>query len=299
MIDRYKIKYPIGDGASSIVYLILKSKNNMNKRGSNNLLIKNLKLDDIYINPEILDNYNNDYDYDHDDNIKYINTDDNSDKYNKYAVKIIKDTKKYIDEIYLYIKLDHPNIIKGIEYFKIDSKYHIIFPYYKHGNLYEYNKKYKLGMYQIKYLMYKLGKTLEWCHKLNIYHYDIKPENILLDDNIDPILIDFGYSNINNNIPHTRGTVEFLAPEIILHEIYSAKSDIWSYGIVIYELLVGNTPFDDKKINIIRHNIIKFNIICPLHLDETSIDFLDKIIERDPNKRIDWNDILTHKWFNV
>lgn len=87
--------------------------------------------------------------------------------------------------------------------------------------------------------------ALQYMHQHNIYHRDIKPENLLLDENYDIKLCDFGWcaENINQKRKTFCGTYEYMAPEIVMDIVYDYRIDIWSVGILLYELIHKNAPF--------------------------------------------------------
>lgn len=292
--SKYKIKYQIGHGISSNLFLLTTKDNNINIR--NNTLIDNLNINDIYKNPDVLYKWEKKNNY-----FKLIEMNkviDNNVKYNKYVVKIISNKNfNYDNEVKVYMIMDHPNIIKPIEYFKINNEYHIILPFYPYLDLYEYLRINTLNINQIKSIMYDIGDALKYCHSLNIIHCDIKPENITLTDNFKPILIDFGFVLHNNTINYIRGTDNFLAPEIISNNNYSSKSDIWAYGITIYELLIHNSPFEDFTELLTMSKIINYDIEFPESLDDLSLDLLKKLITYNPFERPSWDEILNHDWF--
>lgn len=105
-------------------------------------------------------------------------------------------------------------------------------------------------------------RGLNYMHKQNITHRDMKPENILLVskdiDNFDIKIADLGFAqefDREKGLELVLGTPLYMAPELVLHEKYSEKVDVWSLGVITYQLLTGKTPFDANKMKDIHKNI--------------------------------------------
>ena len=88
---------------------------------------------------------------------------------------------------------------------------------------------------------------MKYMHDNNLVHWDIKPENILLDENLAPKLSDFGWSVLVNNKKRSTfcGTFEYMAPEMFENEEYSFSVDVWGLGILLYELFHWRSPFEE------------------------------------------------------
>ena len=101
-----------------------------------------------------------------------------------------------------------------------------------------------------KIIFKELISGLKYLYELNICHRDLKPQNILLDENYTIKISDFGLARLNNenNLMDTIcGSPIYMAPEIMKYNKYDNKADIWSLGIIFYELLTGRTPFKVKN----------------------------------------------------
>lgn len=149
-------------------------------------------------------------------------------------------------------------------------------------------------------------KALEYLHRRNVAHLDIKPQNILLNtNNIEDglKLCDFGFSRAiegNRNICEIQGTPDYVAPEIVQYEPLSLKTDIWSIGVLTYVLLTGYSPFgsDDKQETFL--NISKCHLTFPDDLFSTvsddAIDFMKSALRLKPYDRLNVSGCLNHKW---
>lgn len=149
-------------------------------------------------------------------------------------------------------------------------------------------------------------KALEYLHRRNVAHLDLKPQNILLNTNNleDGLkLCDFGFSRAiegNRNICEIQGTPEYVAPEIVQYEPLSLKTDIWSIGVLTYVLLTGYSPFgsDDKQETFL--NISKCHLTFPDDLFSTvsddAIDFIKSALRLKPCDRLNVSECLNHKW---
>ena len=139
-------------------------------------------------------------------------------------------------------------------------------------------------------------------HKCGIAHRDFKPENILLTNNNEILkIIDFGLSNIYKKgqlLKTGCGSPCYVPPEMIKEEKYNgALSDIWSAGIILYLMLCGNLPFYDDDNHILYEKILSGKFETPDYLSDKAKDILSKLLEIDPKKRINFDDIKNHPWF--
>ena len=198
-----------------------------------------------------------------------------------------------------------PDIINEVERVNLVYKLYEMDLFTFINSLYSSNVEdiYKYKENALKQLVYMLFELKE-C---NIVHRDIKTENILLDNKGHLYLTDFELANIidDNYINRThkiRGTISYLAPEVINGRRYSFKSDIWALGIVIYELYTGYMPWDILNYDNARHMSILYDTITkePFKPNETLpplvFDLLKHILT-DYNRRYTIDDIMKHEMF--
>ena len=216
------------------------------------------------------------------------------------------------NEIEILKKLDHPNIVKIIEFFSTPKAYYIITDFCGCGELYNQIKhQYTEG--QLAVLFYQVLSGLYYLHTKNIVHRDLKLENILIseiekDNNTNEKyfwvkIIDFGTAKIfekNKNEKAVVGSSYYIAPEV-LHKNSNEKCDTWSVGVILYMLIVGRAPFDGKSDDEIIENIEKgeFNSkhIKMLNSSDEVQDLVKKLLEVNVKKRLSPSEALKHPWF--
>ena len=233
-----------------------------------------------------------------------------------FAMKIIKkrknkknDERDILNEIEILKKLDHPKILKIVDFYSTLKKYYIVTEYCHEGEL--FNEIIKVGRFdegQAAFIIDQLLKAITYCHKMNIIHRDIKPENIMITNRekngcLQVKLIDFGTAKIFEKGHQENkyvGSSYYMAPEIIKRK-YNEKCDIWSIGVILYILLTGRPPFDGNDDDEILSNVKKGvfdkkSYPYPL-LSSNSKDLIDKLLRYDPKKRITADEALEHPWF--
>jgi serine/threonine protein kinase len=154
--------------------------------------------------------------------------------------------------------------------------------------------------------------AINFLHENNMVHRDVKPENLLLDENGVVKLCDFGWCvELDVGARSTFcGTYEYMAPEIINESPYNNSIDVWSLGVLLYELLHGYSPFraknnpfsEDNYMEIFR-NIVKYNFQIEKEISEPCADllksnliFIAELITPESKKRIKIRDIFFHPW---
>jgi len=158
--------------------------------------------------------------------------------------------KRFEREAKALAKLTHQNIVKVTDYGEYEGKPYLVMPYLPGGTL-----KLKLGKpmpwQDAVHLLAPVARALEYAHEHNIIHRDVKPSNILLTEKGQPMLSDFGIARVIGedatlDLTGTRGTVgtpEYSSPEQGLGKAIDHRTDIYSLGIVLYELVTGRKPF--------------------------------------------------------
>jgi serine/threonine protein kinase len=203
------------------------------------------------------------------------------------------------------------NIVRIQENFEDHENIYIILEYLSGGNLNHYlgSQKCLLSEKKIKETVLQLANGIKYLHFFGIIHRDLKPENIMMSDKSDsPILkiVDFGLSKvlgITEKSNESYGTLAFAAPELILKKNYNKSIDIWSLGVIVYFLLCGNYPFNDKdndmrKIALeITKGEIKFSGNVWKRISSNASNLVRQCLERDVLKRIDINGFFEHDWF--
>ena len=216
------------------------------------------------------------------------------------------DLMKAEKEISILRKMFHKNIIKLYEIMETSQRIYLVMEYCEGGDLFNYIlTKGHLTERQACKFFHEIIEALTYLHSQQIAHRDIKPENLLLNTtgkSISLKLIDFGVANnYDDKILHTScGTCAFAAPEMFTGENYNALlCDIWSAGIVLYAMAFGYLPFGDENEQTNINNIINGNFEIPDEANDDLRDLLVNIIEINPNKRFNLEQIKAHKWYNI
>ena len=218
------------------------------------------------------------------------------------------DDNSVLEEVNLLKGINHKHICQLYECITTVNSYFLIMDFCKEGNL---ENKLKLPIKyseaQIKYLAYQIFSAVQYLNKNNYMHTDIKPVNILIDEIIQNEndedlfnikLLNFGsYGEIESN-SNVNILPYYIAPEVINNE-YDITSDVWSIGVIIYQMFYGEVPFRGDNINELYSNINRAQITQTLNASSNLRDLLDLIFVKDCKKRINVNKCLEHNWFNV
>ena len=218
------------------------------------------------------------------------------DTINKYKESIKRETK-------IMRLLKHPNIINLYDTVidNYNDNIYLILDYFPRGDLSNFLKKRQLKEKYAHKFTSQLADGLEYLLQNKIIHRDLKPQNILVTNLGDIKITDFGFARYfeDNTILNTIcGSPLYMAPEIVKNRKYDFKSDLWSVGVILYEMLIGRPPYRAKNIFDLVTNIEKKNVILPSNivLTDECKDLLFKLLQKNPVERIQWDDFFSHKW---
>ena len=233
---------------------------------------------------------------------------------NFYAGKIIKKEKvsnlkkSLLDEINVQKQFkDNPKVVGVKDYFEDDENVYIILELCKNKSLADYLKQRgKLTEIEVKCFIFQLLQGLKCLHKKKVIHRDLKPNNLLLDDKNELKIGDFGVIAQLTDDKERRysicGTYNYMAPEIFQNngKGYSYEVDIWSVGIIMYQLLTGKLIFEGKSSLEIQNNILKFKTenLDVSGLSIVAADLIKQILVKDPKQRPGINQIIYHYFFH-
>ncbi|KAI5169346.1 serine/threonine protein kinase KIN1/2 [Pancytospora epiphaga] len=211
--------------------------------------------------------------------------------------------KRIYREIVISTLLNHPNIVRILDFIYTRTHFFLIFEYIKGSQLYDTvrNNSFIPEPEARKYFR-QIISAIDYIHRNCIAHRDLKIENILIDQNDNVKIIDFGLSNFYDNkvlLNTFCGSLYFAAPELLLGQRYCGPEiDVWSLGVVLYVMLCGKVPFDDESVYALQGKIktARFNFVKPLSAEAQ--DLILGMLHAGSG-RFGIEEIKQSKWLNM
>jgi calcium/calmodulin-dependent protein kinase I len=210
-------------------------------------------------------------------------------------------------EVEIMRSLDHPNIVKLLDFYEEDKYFYVVLEYLPGGELFDrivkktyYNEK------EARDTVRLICEAIKYCHDKGIAHRDLKPENLLLTSEMDDASIkvaDFGFAikdASRTSLTTQCGTPGYVAPEILRNEPYGKAVDMWSIGVITYILLGGYPPFHDDNQKALFRKIKKGDF--EFHeeywgaVSQEAKDLISGLLNIDPAHRLTCDDVLHHAW---
>ncbi|POI35123.1 hypothetical protein CIB84_001125, partial [Bambusicola thoracicus] len=227
------------------------------------------------------------------------------------AIKIIDKSQldavnleKIYREVQIMKMLDHPHIIKLYQVMETKSMLYLVTEFAKNGEIFDYLANHgRLSESEARRKFWQILSAVEYCHNRKVVHRDLKAENLLLDNNMNIKIADFGFGNFyKSGEPLTTwcGSPPYAAPEVFEGQQYEGPQlDIWSMGVVLYVLVCGALPFDGPTLPILRQRVLEGRFRIPYFMSEDCEHLIRRMLVLDPSKRLTIAQIKEHKWMLI
>ncbi|GMH16634.1 hypothetical protein Nepgr_018475 [Nepenthes gracilis] len=200
--------------------------------------------------------------------------------------------------------LNHPNIVRIHEVLASKTKIYIVMEYVSGGQLSDkLSYAEKLSESEARNYFQQLIDAIEYCHCRGVYHRDLKPQNLLLDSKGNIKISDFGLSALRKPgslLSTACGSPSYVAPELLRNRGYEgAAADVWACGVILFEMLAGFLPFDDRNLFNLYKKILIAEYTFPEWFTAGQKQLLAKIFDTNPKTRITVHEIIEDEWFQT
>eukprot|EP01018_Ginkgo_biloba_P027021 Gb_09628 [translate_table: standard] len=209
-----------------------------------------------------------------------------------------KDIENLRQEIEILRQLKHENIIEMLDAFESPQEFCVVTEFAQ-GELFEILEDDKcLPEAQVQAIAKQLVRALHYLHSHRIIHRDMKPQNILIGAGAVVKLCDFGFAramSCNTMVLRSiKGTPLYMAPELVREQPYNHTADLWSLGVILYELYVGQPPFYTNSVYTLIRHIVKDPVKYPDNISPNFKSFLKGLLNKVSQNRLSWPALLEH-----
>ncbi|RKO99046.1 hypothetical protein CXG81DRAFT_30313 [Caulochytrium protostelioides] len=220
---------------------------------------------------------------------------------------------KLMREIAILRQLNHPHIVKLYDVIETPSTIGMVMSCASGGELFEYIlvHRYLKERTALRFFA-QLISAVQYLHSHAIVHRDLKLENLLLDQDRNIVITDFGFANMSNTqedhlLQTSCGSPCYAAPELVMSDGYVGEAaDIWSCGVILYAMLCGYLPYDDDpenpngdNINRLYTYIMETELVFPEGISAKACDLMQRMLVPDPKQRATMAEIIAHPWLHV
>ncbi|PPR91905.1 hypothetical protein GOBAR_AA28774 [Gossypium barbadense] len=222
------------------------------------------------------------------------------------AIKVLKPErintdlqKEFAQEVFIMRKVRHKNVVQFIGACTKPPNLYIVTEFVSGGSVYDYLHKQK-GVFKLPSLLkvaIDVSKGMNYLHQNNIIHRDLKAPNLLMDENEVVKVADFGVARVKAQsgvMTAETGTYRWMAPEVIEHKPYDHKADVFSFGIVLWELLTGKLPYAyltplQAAVGVVQKGL---RPTIPKNTNPRLAELLERCWQLDPTLRPDFSEII-------
>ncbi|KAK9183692.1 hypothetical protein WN943_024037 [Citrus x changshan-huyou] len=222
------------------------------------------------------------------------------------AIKVLKPErinsdmqKEFAQEVFIMRKVRHKNVVQFIGACTKPPSLCIVTEFMSGGSVYDYLHKLK-GVFKLPSLLkvaIDVSKGMNYLHQNNIIHRDLKAANLLMDENEVVKVADFGVARVKAQsgvMTAETGTYRWMAPEVIEHKPYDHKADVFSFGIVLWELLTGKLPYEyltplQAAVGVVQKGL---RPTIPKNSQPKLAELLERCWQQDPALRPDFSEII-------
>ncbi|XP_054845872.1 serine/threonine-protein kinase PLK4 isoform X2 [Eublepharis macularius] len=222
----------------------------------------------------------------------------------KKAMHKVGMVQRVQNEVKIHCQLKHPSILELYNYFEDSNYVYLILEMCHNGEMSRYlkNRKKPFSEEEVRNFMHQIITGMLYLHSHGILHRDLTLSNLLLTNNMNIKIADFGLAT-QLRMPHEKhytmcGTPNYISPEIATRSAHGLESDVWSLGCMYYTLLVGKPPFDTDTVKNTLNKVVLADYEMPAFLSVEAQDLIHQLLRKNPADRLSLSSVLDHPFMS-
>ncbi|NWR68833.1 PLK4 kinase, partial [Centropus unirufus] len=218
----------------------------------------------------------------------------------KKAMHKVGMVQRVQNEVKIHCQLKHPSILELYNYFEDSNYVYLILEMCHNGEMSRYikNRKKPFSEEEARHFLHQIITGMLYLHSHGILHRDLTLSNILLTNNMNVKIADFGLAT-QLKMPHEKhytmcGTPNYISPEIATRSPHGLESDVWSLGCMFYTLLIGKPPFDTDTVKNTLNKVVLADYEMPAFLSIEAQDLIHRLLRKNPADRLSLSSVLDH-----